>query len=486
MKLNKTLIKEKANAIFERRWFLLVIAALGSFILAEQCSLSLFNNGTTGADSFVFQYVAYAMKNGDIPYRDIFDHKGPLLYLINFFGYSISPKIGIWLFELITIFVTVCFVYKTAAVICKNKPFCVAVTVICLAMIHENLEGGNLTEEYAMPFIAVGLYVFADYFNNGKSSFTKLLLCGFCGGCVLMLRPNMAVAWLIFPIFVFINEIREKRSKKLITYCIYFVGGVLVAILPFIIYYAAIGALGDLFDAYIIFNFEYSGTAGFGEIVRIMLYFATPLVFLSIGVLIISLFAAGKKLFNTAYLIYLLVSLWSLSISGNPFNHYALILIPSVSYPIALLFSKFKQDFFENATVLALIFAAFIGSWLPMGSNIVKNIASKPEANEAFNEVVEYVTENTDEDERILVFGNENRLYLACNRLSASKYSYQYPIANVRDDIREEFYDEINEENPAVIIIPHGFISYIDMLDFLVENNYLQAIYNESYVVYYK
>ena len=31
-----------------------------------------------------------------IPYRDIIDHKGPFLYLINFLGFKLAGFEGIW------------------------------------------------------------------------------------------------------------------------------------------------------------------------------------------------------------------------------------------------------------------------------------------------------------------------------------------------------------------------------------------------------
>ena len=35
-------------------------------------------------DKAVFVYIGEAMRNGQVPYRDIFDHKGPFLYFINY------------------------------------------------------------------------------------------------------------------------------------------------------------------------------------------------------------------------------------------------------------------------------------------------------------------------------------------------------------------------------------------------------------------
>ena len=39
-------------------------------------------NMETGTDSSVFKTIAMMMEKGYMPYRDSFDHKGPLLYIL--------------------------------------------------------------------------------------------------------------------------------------------------------------------------------------------------------------------------------------------------------------------------------------------------------------------------------------------------------------------------------------------------------------------
>ena len=52
---------------------------------------------TPGRDQSVFIYVAEGLLDGDIPYRDRWDHKGPLIYLLNVVGLLIAGIPGIWL-----------------------------------------------------------------------------------------------------------------------------------------------------------------------------------------------------------------------------------------------------------------------------------------------------------------------------------------------------------------------------------------------------
>ena len=487
MNLNSKRIKEQIVSLFDKKVFLIFFALFGSFFLAEMCSTSLLYRGDSGGDSSVFRYVAYAMTNGKIPYRDVFDHKGPLLYLINYLGFVINKEVGVWFFEFISLFITICFVFKIANKVCKNNIFCVITTILSLSLLANYFQGGNLTEEYAVPLIAISIYIFIDYYENNQTSLLKLIICGFCGGCVLMLRPNMAVVWLVFPIFVLINEVRSKNYKPLAKYGVFFVLGVIIAIVPFITYFLAVGALKDFFDVYILFNLEYSANSGsIISVPKSVYQFMTPLIYLAVVTLLLCICKRKQILFNFTYLSCIALTLISLSMSGFAFGHYGMILVPLLTYPLGVLFAKVKVDFFSKVVVSSLLVVVFMNSLLFPSVNFAKHIIniSNIIKNESIDEIVNYVDENTNEDDKILVTGNHNILYLKCDRLSASKYSYQSPIVNVRDQILIEFYDEINQEKPSVIIIPKGLEDYLDMQDFIAEHEYLEMLSNDQYTLY--
>ena len=67
-----------------------------------------------GTDQSVFQTVALMMQKGYMPYLDSFDHKGPLIYLINYWGMMINKRHGIWIIEFIAIWITYAALYKIA------------------------------------------------------------------------------------------------------------------------------------------------------------------------------------------------------------------------------------------------------------------------------------------------------------------------------------------------------------------------------------
>lgn len=56
------------------------------------------------SDASIFEYFGYAMSNGEVLYKDLFDHKGPIIFLINYFGFILNGEFGIKIIYLICIF----------------------------------------------------------------------------------------------------------------------------------------------------------------------------------------------------------------------------------------------------------------------------------------------------------------------------------------------------------------------------------------------
>ena len=86
---------------------LFICAAIALLSSLQLCTVPFFK-GATETDASVFLYIGRRMHEGFMPYRDIFDHKGPILYLINWLGLFLhtdwAPYLGVWLLELLNLF----------------------------------------------------------------------------------------------------------------------------------------------------------------------------------------------------------------------------------------------------------------------------------------------------------------------------------------------------------------------------------------------
>ena len=103
-----------------------------------------------------------------------------------------------------------------------------------------------------------------------------------------------------------------------------------------------------------------------------------------------------------------------------------------------------------------------------------KNYGRKHTINSSteWHEIAEIVTENTNKSDLITVCGNRNIVYLLSDRKSASKYSYQYPIAEINPNIKTEYLDDIRQLKAKMIIVEKDYFLYDNIMD-VVEQNYM-------------
>src|SRR5512138_2022672 len=97
-------------------------------------------------DSGVFLYVAWRLLSGDIPYRDVWDHKPPLIYFVDALGLGLTPNNlwGVWFLQIVFIFLTLFFIYKVL-----DREFgiyaAMAGTIVLTSGLLVVLEKGNVT-----------------------------------------------------------------------------------------------------------------------------------------------------------------------------------------------------------------------------------------------------------------------------------------------------------------------------------------------------
>lgn len=90
-----------------------LISTLLTLLVLSNASLAR-PDAFTDVDSSVFEYIGIVIQHGGVPYVDTFDHKGPLLYLINWMGLELAGCRGILIFEAISVCV---FFFAT---LCRN------------------------------------------------------------------------------------------------------------------------------------------------------------------------------------------------------------------------------------------------------------------------------------------------------------------------------------------------------------------------------
>ena len=133
-------------------------SALVSFAGALFCLYPANPNNMTlpSRDSGVFLYVGWRWLSGDIPYRDVWDHKPPLIYLIDAIGIKLTPDSlwGVWLIQFLFILATLAIIY----ILLENEFGIYAAlsgSILLTSGLLTVTGSGNVTEEYALLFQAL-------------------------------------------------------------------------------------------------------------------------------------------------------------------------------------------------------------------------------------------------------------------------------------------------------------------------------------------
>lgn len=83
--------------------------------------------------------------------------------------------------------------------------------------------------------------------------------------------------------------------------------------------------------------------------------------------------------------------------------------------------------------------------------------------------------DNTSDEDRISVCGSWDIIYLMSNRMHATKYSYLFPVGRMMPGIMDEYFEQLAEEQPKIIVVSEAWLdanSYRDIYTFLEENQY--------------
>ena len=153
-------MKDNIICIRWKEFFIIAFFGILAFIFLLKSPLHPWVSSYSATDSSVFQTVAMMMEKGYMPYRNSFDHKGPLTYIINYVGRLLSKESGIWFLEYISLVGTCFIMYKITRIFRINLLQSIIAVFMGFSLLFEYFDGGNLVEKWAMPFIAIGIYIF--------------------------------------------------------------------------------------------------------------------------------------------------------------------------------------------------------------------------------------------------------------------------------------------------------------------------------------
>ena len=206
-------------------------------------------------DSGTFLYVGWRWLEGDIPYRDAWDHKPPGIFVINTLGLWLAngDKIGVHLLEYVFILTAFGVLYDISR---KRYGQLIAmfVTILILLSTISLVFGHNFTETYTLVFIAVTFWMLAqkDIDDWGRG---RLIGVGVLAALTFCMKQQQAMmTYIALGLYLLVDRGYKNQWRRLIHEVVWLGLGFGLIIGLVVAYFYWHEALDDLWDAVIIYN----------------------------------------------------------------------------------------------------------------------------------------------------------------------------------------------------------------------------------------
>lgn len=403
-------------------------------------------------DSAIFLTCARWMQDGMVMYRDMFDHKGPMIYWFDQIG-LLGGLTGVWWLCIVWLLITTHFVYEICRLFTNEISAFVASLFFSLMMMITGVD--NTVELVAMPFVGLGMLVLLKpLVAQREVSCLSVFVASFSLAVIILLKPNIGACIAFLAFVILLKLICNFSIHKFLGYLSSFLFGLAVVFVPLYAMLKSSGAWEDYVSTFWKFNMEYSSKMSLGGKVLNFgqLFFCYVPSFVSwllvIYVLIKSRHSTqrGENLFLLAMLLF--TGLLSTGLSGFRFGHYLLPVFPIFAIFIAkaIMMAKGKQAYALYS--ILLLWTCYFG---------YKQFESFKYANRAslqsLASTVAYIKSNTNENDKICLYGVDASVYLFSGRKSVTKYIYQNPIFGIRPSMYQEFVEDILRGRPTLLLL---------------------------------
>jgi hypothetical protein len=463
-------------------FLLLALFLLGSLIILPLPMLR---------DQGIYAYVAWNWVNDRIPYRDAFEHKGPLLYAVYAAALTLSRG-AMWgpnLADILARGATVLLAYWCAAMVFDRRSalFAAFFTALPLFAVFNSCWWNAEAETFILPLLPLSLGLALQRFGSAR------FLAGVVAAQAVALKPTalLHALFLVFPASTY--PVGKKGG-------LIFIAGVLCGLLPWVLYFAGKGALSDLYAALYVFNRFHAGLAPGMDWSRALALaekdawrvFGLLLIFGGAGVL------SGRR--RLLVLGYTAAALAQVVLQAKFFFYHWLILIP----PAALLAAsglRFVEENFHRVvyylalaivlaqTLLGLRFYALLQMHYQTPRYLL-GVVDRDQYYARFREpgtdfnfyatwhAADYLRHHTDPGEKVLVFGYEPGLNYLAARFAPTRFHSDYPLTFTprseeaerwRETWRRIFMADLRRRPPGVIILVTGDTNAIEPEDSLTQ-----------------
>lgn len=412
-----------------------------------------------GEDSGIYLLIGKYLLRGSKLYIDFFDHKGPLIFLINSIPQIfINGGLGVWIIEVIAMIVSAILVYKISYWFTENNISIVIASIYVILSCYL-FQGGNYSEEYANLFNIICIYILAKWKLNNQKDLkrSQSILLGICIAFNFFMKPNVA----LFSIFIWIYllvQIIINNKKSLLRYIKYTVVGAAIIVVPVMIFAILQNNLLEMFNAMIIHNIKYCESG------NNISFSNTASIFQNIVLcsIIISLVAISKlfsniKIIDGCFIIVLQVlSIINVLLGGKGFYYYLLMELPTWIICALIIINKIKFKKIFNEKIFISIVLLLSGVIVYYQAYNIRDINNIKLVSSEYKEDAKKMGDLIKKDKEVSVFGYDApAMWFLENDIKPPIRYFTMQEWMAKSDPR--IYDEVNDyvinEKPKWIVL---------------------------------
>ena len=247
----------KKNTKISEVSYIFFLAVVSITLLAKSSPFYPFNDWVDPNTMFS---VGKGMLKGMVPYRDLYEQKGPLLLALHALEALISFDTlkGIWIIEIAACFFTLLCLYNILHPWLEKKTLIALPLLTAVMYISRAFVAGDSAEEMSLPLLTYGLYIGINAIRNnrlpsGKESF----LIGLTSGCILWIKFSHLGFYAGWFLFFMITALQRRQGRHLIQMLVFIICGVITASLPVFLYFLINRSVGIFLECYFLNNIQY-------------------------------------------------------------------------------------------------------------------------------------------------------------------------------------------------------------------------------------
>lgn len=445
----------------------------------------------TSRDGGFFLYAGGQVLRGKIPYLDVWDNKGPAIFYINALGLWLGggSRWGVWVVEFLCIFGMLLILYRVLSRRWGVGAALFGVTAAGLGL-RMALGYGNYTEEYALLFNAVGLYLFLSMVDSERNDW-KYFWIGALFGVSFSFRANNIGGFFAMLFAVFLFYLFKRNFIEALRIILVSLAGFAVPLLLWTGYFALLSGAAEMIYGSITFNFSYAAAkdrawfdifGGFGRYGISWYGWLTLFGWLALIVrAAISFMQKKLSLFETYLLFWFPIEVLLSNLSGRSFTHYYISWTLAMAVYSAFVFAEFWQiafktsslqwwseraGVFASAALIMMLFVISPSAGLRYGETIGQ-LFNPVRAMEYIDPLSAYIRENTQPDDLVLTWYPERGINFVSDRASPVKYT-NYPLFiddSLTEEIESTYIKGLVTNRPELILDCSKSVDAIPSLD---------------------